>query len=155
MSRSSAPRPGDHLDGRFLLAGELSEEQVEHVLAVSVVRPDYPVPLVVDDHGDVRMALAVAGLVHADRREMVERRGHRGLEPFGDPMGYVARGAPCDVREPAHGLLVRDRHRPRALPLEIPGEPAAGLRPRRHRHDHAAPGAVHARTNSALKQPKS
>ena len=145
MSRSSAPRAGGDPDGGALFGRQRLEEQAEHVPAVSVVLSDHPMAFVVDDHGDVRVALAVAGLVHADQREMVERRGYRGLGPFGDPMGYVARGAPCDVREPAHGLLTRDGHQPRALPLEIPGESAAGLRPRRHRHDHAAPGAVHAR----------
>ena len=42
----------------------LSEEQVERLLAVSVVRPDDPFALMVDDHGDARVPLPVAGLVH-------------------------------------------------------------------------------------------
>lgn len=42
---------------------------------------------VVDDHGDARVALAVAGFVHADRVQPVERRGHRRLDVFRDPMG--------------------------------------------------------------------
>lgn len=46
---------GDRLDGGALLVGQLSEEQVEDLLAVSVVRPDDPSALVVDDHGDVRV----------------------------------------------------------------------------------------------------
>ena len=46
---------------------------------------------VVDDHGDARVAFAVAGLVHADRREAAERRRHRRFQPFGDPMGGVFR----------------------------------------------------------------
>lgn len=46
---------GDCLDGGALLVGRLSEEQVEHLLAVSVVRPGDPSALVVDGHGDVRV----------------------------------------------------------------------------------------------------
>ena len=56
-------------------------------------------PLVVDDHGQVRVALAVAGLVHADRVQAVERRGHRRSEPFGDPMGHVSRDPPRDMQK--------------------------------------------------------
>ena len=109
------------------------------------MRPDHAVPFVVDDHGDVRVALPVAGLVHADRRQTVERRGHRRPEPVGDPAGDVARGTPRDVQEPADGLLVGDGHQPCAFRLEIPREPAAGLGPR-HLGDHdTAPGTVHAR----------
>ena len=75
-------------------------------------------PLMVDNDGDARVALPVAGLVHADRVQAVERRRHRRLQPFGDPMGDVSGGAPRDVRKTAHGPLVRDRHQPRALRLE-------------------------------------
>ena len=60
---------------------------VEHAPAVSVVRPYHSASLVVDDDGDVRVALPVAGLVHADRVQIVERRGHRGSDPFGNPTG--------------------------------------------------------------------
>ena len=104
-----------------------------------------PVSLVVDSHGDVRVTLPVAGLVHANRRETVERQRHSGPGPAGDPAGDVARGAPCDMRETTHGLLAGHRHQARALHLEIPSEPAAGLRPRHRRDDHAAHGAVDAR----------
>ena len=41
--------------GGALLVGRLSEEQAEHLLAVSVARPSDPSALVVDDHGDVRV----------------------------------------------------------------------------------------------------
>lgn len=46
------------------------------------------------------MAFAVAGPVHADRRQPVERRRHRRPEPIRDPAGDVARGAPRHVQEP-------------------------------------------------------
>ena len=55
MSRS-CPVSGDDSDGGALFLGQLLEEQVEHVPAVSVVRPDHPMPFVVDDDGDVRVA---------------------------------------------------------------------------------------------------
>ena len=83
-------------------------------------------PLVVDDHGQVRVALAVAGLVHADRVQAVERRGHRRLDAFRDPMGDGAGGPPRHMKETADRLPVRDRHQPRALRLEIAPAPAAG-----------------------------
>ena len=86
-------------------------------------------PFVVDDDGDARVAFAVAGLVHADRVQAVERRRHRRLQPFGDPTGDVSGGAPRDVRKTAHGPLVRDAHRPRAFRFEIACEPAARARP--------------------------
>ena len=99
----------------------------------------------VDDHGQVRVALPVAGLVHADRVQSVERRGHRRLDAFRDPMGDGAGGPPRHMKGTADRPLVRDRHQPRALRLEILGEPAARFRPR-HPGDHdAALRAVHAR----------
>ena len=119
----------DDPDGGALLVGELLEEQVEHVPAVPVVRPDDPTPLVIEDDGDVRVALAVAGRVHADRVQPVEQRGHRSLQPAGDPAGDLAGGPPCHVQETAHGPLAGDRHHPRALRLEITREPASRLHP--------------------------
>lgn len=151
------PVAGHHLDGRFLLVGELLEEHVEHVPAVPVVRPYHPMPLVVDDDGQIRVALPVAGLVHADGVQPVERRGRRGLQPAGDPAGDLAGGPPRHVQETAHGLLVGDGHQPRALRLEVPGEPASRLCPR-HGGDHdAASGAVTLgimETSSTRQQPK-
>lgn len=88
---------GDRLDGGALLVGQLSEEQVEDLLAVSAVRPDHPVPLVVDDHGDVRAPLPVAGLVHAYRGETVEHARHRGSQAGGDPARDVTGGPPRDA----------------------------------------------------------
>ena len=141
----AGPVAGDDLDGGALSGRRRLEEQAEHVLAVSVVRPDDPMPLVADDDGQVRVALPVAGPVHADRRQAVERRGHHRSEPFGDPMGDVSRGPPRDMRETADRLLAGDRHQPRALRLEVAREPRSGLRPQ-HPGDHdAALRAVHAR----------
>lgn len=124
----AGPVAGDDPDGGALSGRQRLEEQAEHVPAVPVVRPYHPMPLMVDDDGQVRVALPVAGLVHADRRQAVERRGHHRSEPFGDPMGDVSRGPPRDMQETADRLLVGDRHQPRALRLEVAREPAAGLR---------------------------
>ena len=133
------------LFGEFDDLGYAAVRGPGHPVVEFAARPDHAVTLVVDDHRDVRMAFAVAGLVHADRRQAVERRGHRRLDAFGDPTGDVSRGPPRDMKETADGLLARDAHQPRALRLEIPGEPAARLRPR-HGGDHdAAFRAVHAR----------
>ena len=57
---------GHDPDGRALFFGQLGEEQLQHLLAVAVMGPDDGVRVMVDDHRDVRMALAVAGLVDAD-----------------------------------------------------------------------------------------
>ena len=87
----AGPVPGDDADGGAPFGRQRLEEQVEHVPADPVVRPDDPMPLVVDDHGQVCVALAVAGLVHADRVQSVERRRNRRLGAFRDPMGDGAR----------------------------------------------------------------
>ena len=63
------------------------------------------------------------------------------------------RHTPRDMKETADGLLARDAHQPRALRLEILGEPAARLRPR-HGGDHdAAFRAVHARQGGDQSDP--
>ena len=149
----AGPVAGDDLDGGALFGRQRLEEQAEHVPAVPVARPDDPMPLVVDDHGQIRVALPVAGPVHADRRQAVERRGHRRLDAFGDPTGDVSRGPPRDMKETADRLPVRDRHQPRALRLEIPGGPAARPRPRHGGDRDAAPGTVHARQGGDQSDP--
>ncbi len=63
---------GHHLYGAPLLARELVEEQVEHVLAGALVRPDEAAAVVVDDHRDVLVALLVRRLVDADAAHAVE-----------------------------------------------------------------------------------
>lgn len=112
------------------------------------MRPNHPLVFVVDDDGDVRVALPVASLVHADRREPVEHAWHAGFQPAGDPSGDVARGPPRDMQETAHGLPVGDRHQPRAFHLEVAREPDARLRPRNPRHHHAMHTAFHMRSRT-------
>ena len=97
-----------------------------------------PMPFVVDDHGDARVAFAVAGLVHADRREAAERDGIDAFNRSATLWAASSGGAPRDVRKTAYGLLVRDAHRPRARSdSEIACGPAARLGPR-HGSDHDA-----------------
>ena len=88
---------GDDPYGGALLVGRLSEEQAGHLLAVSVVRPDDPFALVVDDHGDVRVPLPAAGPVHAYRGETVEHARHRGFQAGGDPARDMAGRPPRDA----------------------------------------------------------
>lgn len=140
-----APPADARVDPSDPVAGDYPDGGAARASPPTPSRPYHPVPFVVDDHGQVRVALPVAGLVHADRGEAVERRGHRRSEPFGDPMGDVSRGPPRDMQETADRLPVGDRHQPRALRLEILGEPAARFRPQ-HEGDHdAALGAVRSR----------
>ena len=51
------PVAGDDLDGGALFGRQRLEEQAEHVPTDPVVRPDHPMPLVVDDHEQIRVAL--------------------------------------------------------------------------------------------------
>ena len=94
-------------------------------------------PFVVDDHGDARVAFAVAGLVHADRREAAERRRHRRFQPFGDPMGGVFRRRA--TRRAENRLRSSGSRRSSATRVPIrnrvwtgcPARPTARKRPRR------------------------
>ena len=83
--------------------------------------------------------------IHADRRQAVERRGHRGPEAVRDPADDVSGRPPRDVQEAADRLPVRDAHQPCALRLGVAREPAARLGPRHHRDHGPTPGAVHSR----------
>ena len=68
---------------------ERLEEQVEHLLSVTLMHPDDASPVVVDDHGHVRVALPVAGLVHADGTQPVEQaRTLLRSQVVGDPSAY-------------------------------------------------------------------
>ena len=94
----------------------------------------------------------------ADRRQAVERRGHRGPEAVRDPADDVSGRPPRDVQEAADRLPVRDAHQPCALRLGVAREPAARLGPRHHRDHGPTPGAVHSRhvgDRFDLQQPKS
>ena len=99
-------------------------------------------PFVVDDHGDARVAFAVAGLVHADRREAAERRRHRRFQPFGDPMGGVFRRRA--TRRAENRLRSSGSRRSSATRVPIrnrvwtgcPARPTARKRPRRRTWTH-------------------
>ena len=79
----------------------LVEEQVEHVLAGALVRPDEAAAVVVDDHRDVLVALLVRRLVDADAAHAVEPRGAaRGLQLGVDAPAHAAHAVPLDAGEP-------------------------------------------------------
>lgn len=88
-------------------------------------------------HGDARVAFAVAGLVHADRREAAERRRHRRFQPFSDPMGGVFRRRA--TRRAENRLRSSGSRRSSATRVPIrnrvwtgcPARPTARKRPRR------------------------
>lgn len=132
-----APSPATTLMEARCSGVNVLEEQAEHVPAVPVVRLYRPMPFVVDDHGDARVAFAVAGLVHADRREAAERRRHRRFQPFGDPMGGVFRRRA--TRRAENRLRSSGSRRSSATRVPIrnrvwtgcPARPTARKRPRR------------------------
>ena len=123
---------GHHLYGAPLLARELVEEQVEHVLAGALVRPDEAAAVVVDDHRDVLVALLVRRLVDADAAHAVEPRGAaRGLQLGVDAPAHAAHAVPLDAgelgdrrggaadRQPRHPVLEVARE---ARPVPRPGD---------------------------------
>lgn len=110
-----APSPVTILMEARWLRRQFFEEQVEDLFAVSVVRPNHPLAFVVDDDGDIRVALPVAGLVHADRREPVEHAWHAGFQPAATRPAMSPAVLHATWQETAHGLPVGDRHQPRAF----------------------------------------
>lgn len=88
-STHRAPVAGARPDRLAPGGRERLEEQVEHLLSVTLMHPDDASPVVVDDHGHVRVALPVAGLVHADGTQPVEQaRTLLRSQVVGDPSAY-------------------------------------------------------------------
>ena len=114
-----------------------------------------PMPdVVADDHGHVRVALPVAGLVHADGTQPVEQaRTPFGAQVVGDPRAYRAHALPIDAHQTAHGAARRVHARPGDLPFEVMRVRALPPRPRHHRHGHAVIRARHARRHVLQHEP--
>ena len=96
---------------------------------------------VVDDHGQVPVALAVGDLVDSDplqARQQVVRVAAVGDHP-GDDVGD---GAPRDPQHDRHHAQRGVRGQPRAGVLEQVGALRAGPRPRHVRHHHPVLGAA-------------
>lgn len=132
---------GDDLYGPPLLAGELVEEEVQHLLAVALVRPDEASPVVVDDDGEVPVALLVACFVYADPAQAVEP-GHAplGLDLVADAPADPAHAVPLDPRYPGDGGHAAPHRKARDPVLEVAREARPVARPRHPRRVRRARG---------------
>ena len=128
---------GDDLDGLALLPRQLLEEEVEHLLAVALVRPHDRVRLVVDDDRDVAVALAVAGLVDADQLQPLVALLRVRLEHLPRELDEPTDSLPVDAQQLGDALLAEPAlDEPRRQADEVPREAGAGLRPGHHRRQH-------------------
>ena len=142
--------PGDDEDRLALLRGQLVEEEVQHLLAVPLVRPDDGVGVVVDDDRDVAVALAVARLVDADPHESVEPLLHVRLQLVPDEVDEPSDRVPVDPQMLGDLLLAEPAFdHPCRREREISREARSGLRPRNRRRRHAVFRAGHARDGGA------
>ena len=142
-STHRAPVAGARPDRLAPGGRERLEEQVEHLLSVTLMHPDDASPVVVDDHGHVRVALPVAGLVHADGTQPVEQaRTLLRSQVVGDPSAYRAHALPVHAHQPAHRSSGRVHARPRRLLFEIARVRALASGPRHHRDGHPVPRAI-------------
>lgn len=118
------------------LLAELVEEP-EHRRAIPARgRPHEPAAVVVDHHGEVALALAVADLVDPDPLETGEQIDLPAR--FGrDPLADLADGAPRDPHQRSDRGLRGVHRKPRGLVLEGPREPRAMARPRQRAHHDA------------------
>ena len=96
---------GDDLDGLALFPRQLLEEDVEHLLAVALVRPHDRVRLVVDDDRDVAVALAVAGLVDADQFQPLVAFLRVGLKHLPRELDEPTDCLPVDAQQLGDALL--------------------------------------------------
>jgi hypothetical protein len=106
------------------------------------LRPDQVPRIVVDHHGQVLLALAVADLVDPDPgqpREPVGDRVHVGTDPFHDRPD----GAPGDPHQLRDRGLRRLRGQPRHLVIEHAGMPGVVPGPRDLSDHHSVLGAGH------------
>lgn len=151
----SRPVAGDHPDGGAPAVRERPEEQVEDLLPVPVVHPDDAPPVVVDDHGHVRVTLPVAGLVHANGTQPVEQaHAPFGAKIVGDALADRAHALPVDAHQAAHGAARHMHARLGDLPFEVARVRAFLSRPRHHRDGHPMLRARHAHGRVLRRQPR-
>ena len=138
---------GGHIDGDDLnhsrpFLSELIEESVKCLGVLTLGGPDDAMLVVIDDGGDVAMALAKADLVDADTLETVEPPW---VESFGDDaLDDVAHGAPGDAHHPGDLCLVGDLGEVGGHLFEGSGETAAGPCPGNQLYTDAAVRTLHA-----------
>src|SRR5262249_55900936 len=126
---------GDKLEPRTALRAEQIEEALDGRAVAAVRGPDQAAAVMVDDDGDVALALAVGELVDADPLQAGERvaapAGLLDHHPLDDP----ADGRPGDAHQLADRALRAVCRQPGDLVLEVARKPGAVPRPR-HARDH-------------------
>ena len=121
---------GHDPDGCALFFRQFGEEQLEHFLAMAVVRPDDRVGVVVDDHRDVCVAFPVACLVDSDVDESVQPFLRVRLQIVPDELHETAYGLPVDLQPLRDLCLVEPTlEHPRGGIGEVCCESRAWLRP--------------------------
>ena len=92
---------GDNLDSAPLLSGELVEKQIQHILAVLLVGPYQPSPVVVDNDNQVLVVLLVGGLIDPDAPCALEAPlAARGLQIGVDARAHLTERVPLHARAP-------------------------------------------------------
>lgn len=121
---------------------ERVEERLDGGFVASLSGPHEPAGVVVDDDGDVALALAVRQLVDPDAPQPVEHvpavsvLGH-------DPLHDGGHRPLADPKQLRHHRRRRMRRQPAGLVLERPGETGFGSRPWHRRDDHTVDRATH------------
>lgn len=126
------------------LGSQLVEERLDRRLAATGLDPHQPARVVIDDHGQVVVALQMRDLVDADPGQAFQRvdaGAALGHHPGDDPPDRH----PGDAQQLTDRRLRRLRRQPRRLVLEVAGEPRPVPRPRHRSHRHAMLRAVHPR----------
>jgi hypothetical protein len=118
------------------------EAPLQRLLVAAGRGPDQPAGVVIDDHGEVAVALLVGQLVHPDPPQPSEPVGARGLLG-GDPGADPADAAPGDAQQLADRRPGGVDRKPRAGVLERSGEPGPMPRPRHRSDRHPVDGAAH------------
>lgn len=131
---------GDELELRFPLAAQLLEEAGDRLLVAPVGRPDQSAAVVVDDTGDVALALAIGELVDPDPAQPLQPVTAPRLLVSDHPLNDPAHRQPGEPHQLADRALRALRRQPRHLLLELARKPGALPRPGHPRdHDPVAP----------------
>src|ERR1035437_9169779 len=117
-----------------LTAGPGYVARLEGAIAARL-SPDQVAGVVVEDHGQVALPLAVADLVDPDPLEVGEEVSPSLLAAYhpGDDGGHTA---PADPQQDRHRALGAAGHQPGHLVLELGGEPGAVPGPGHRSHHH-------------------
>jgi hypothetical protein len=135
---------GDELQALGALGAERVEERLDRRLVAPRRRPDQPPGVVVDDHGQVAVALAVGDLVDPDPPQAGEQVE---VTPrlYGHPLADPADAAPADPHQLRDGAARRVHRQPGDLLLEGSREARVVPGPGDGADDHAMLRAAHSR----------